>query len=371
MSSTTQSPTQQQQGQLREFLNSQQGPIPKPNLFNSNRGANRQFSELFTPDSGLLGSKQSRDSLFAIMTQNGTSVQDGNVVFSPEFTSNIDSIVSQFLRGIDSQPSSAMPPKPVVSEGNDAQGSKSRHVGGGGGAVCHTRPQTLADFQKESQKKKQNSPHKPLTCVVCQHTNDSGTCKFKNCHNSHPFNSKSVVVKHHDKEGKKILVAEVCSHFNTGSCKEESSCKSAHLSREDYEKVVAKNEAYVQSKKKEDSKVSPQEKRTKQPSIVPSQVRFGQPSSSSASPASPPVESQVFNGLDPFMFAGLTAVSNGLSGSLFGSFNHLTEWSNFMVGGGIASDAGSPQPRSHSPAVEVFDSENEQGEKQGDEQGGQ
>jgi len=360
--SSTQSQTQQGQ-QLIEFLNSQQGPIPKPNLFNPNTGANRRFSELFTPNSGLLGSKQRRDSLFGIMTQNGTSVQDGNVVFSPEFTSNIDSIVSQFLRGIDSQPSSAMPPKPVVSESNDALGSKSRHVGGGGGAVCHTRPKTLADFQ-ESEKKKPIPPKTPLTCVVCQHTNDSGTCKFKDCHNFHPFNSKSVVVKQHDNGGKKFLVAVVCSHFSTGSCKHEGSCKYAHLSIEEYEKVVAQNEAR-NNKKKEDSKVSPQEKPTKQPSIVPSQVRFGRPSSSSASPASPPVESQVFNGLDPFMIAGLTAVSDGLSGSLFGSFDHLTEWSNFMVGGGKASEAGSPPPRSYSPAVEVFDSKDEQGDEQG------
>ena len=135
MSSSTQCPIQQGQGQPHEFLNSQQCPISKQNMFNPNTGAIRRFSELFTPNTGLLSSKPRRDSLFKIMTRHGMSVQDGNVIFSPEFSSNIDSIVSQFLRGIDSQPSSAMPPKPVVSEGSDAHGSKSKHVGGGGGAV--------------------------------------------------------------------------------------------------------------------------------------------------------------------------------------------------------------------------------------------
>jgi len=392
---------------LREFLTSKQNEtIQRPNLFNSKVPENVQFSGLFDKPAGLLSTREQRDLLLRIMTNHGVSVErgNGNVVFSPEFSSQIDLIVSEFIQQIETQSSpsnetSTVRPqagggagcKKVSEKSSKEEASAASQVSeiklitesgveavkgcskkpkagcataGGGGAVCHERPKTLADFQKESEKKKPIPPKMPLTCVVCQHTTASGTCQFKHCQNFHPFNPTSVVVKQHDNGDKKFLVAKVCPHFSTGSCKHENSCNFAHLSREEFEKVVAKNKAYEQNKKKEDSKVSPQEKRTKQPSIVPSQVLFGRPSSSSASPASPPpVESQFSTGIDPFMFAGLTAVSDGLSGSVFDDFDPLTEWSNFMVGGGMASEAGSPPPRSYSPAVEVLDSEDD---KQGD-----
>ena len=337
MSSTSQQQQTQQQ-QLVDFLTSKvqessQSPVRKTHLFNQKCLQNTGFLELFT-NSGILSLKEARQKLFRLMESTGVSVDSGNVIFTGDFPLQINAIVEQFLREIDSQSN------PTASAETTIAQPKATVATAGGGAVCRqlstplkkpVHETTLAQFQE---KQLQSRHQKPLTCLVCPHTkrDSSGTCTYSNCGNFHPFNQSSVVVREQpDKSGKKLLVANVCSDFINGSCRHEN-CRNAHLSSGEYTNVVQKDQAY-KSKKAEGAKVSSHEEQRKQ-LIVPSQVHLGGPSRSSASQASH--HSKIHN---PDIFA---------------------EWLSFINEEGSVSAAVSPPPRSYSPAVEVPESEDEE-----------
>ena len=106
--------------------------VGRSNLFNPNRPPNTAFWGLFG-ESGPLNTKDKRDAFFEIMKTNETSVRDGNVIFSPEFSSRIDSIVSQFLEGIDDSQSSS-------DVANSAGQPNATVATAGGSAVCQRKP---------------------------------------------------------------------------------------------------------------------------------------------------------------------------------------------------------------------------------------
>ena len=347
-----------QKQQLIDFLNfkaRESSPVRKTDLFNQKCLQNTGFLELFT-NSGILSLKEARQKLFRLMESTGVSVDSGNVIFTGDFPLQINAIVEQFLREIDSQSNPtasaettiAQPKAAVATAGGGAvcqrktiAQPKAAVATAGGGAVCHTRPMTLAQFQEESQKK----PNKPLTCLVCPHTkkDGSGTCKFSSCGNFHPRNS-SVVVNHIDKGGKKILLAKVCTDFNDGSCI-NNNCTQAHLSRDEYANVVQKDQAYKSKKEEEGAKVSSQEKPKTSTVIVPSQVHLVLPSPSSASQASHHSNIDNLN-----ISEGSSADSNDI----------FAQWVRFINEEESVSAAVSPPPRSYSPAVEVRESEDEE-----------
>ena len=367
--------------------------VGRSNLFNPNRPANTAFLGLFG-ESGPLNTKDKRDAFFEIMMTdgNGTSVRDGNVIFSPEFSSRIDSIVSQFLEGIDDSQSSSdvansagQPNATVATAGGSAvcqrkpSGKPNATVAtAGGGAACqkktsgqpkeavatagggaafqkktscqtkdavatagggaayhkgHSKPgMTLADFQAKSQSSK------PLKCVLCQHTDkESGTCKFKKCSNAHPLNPGSVV-----------LFAYVCENFKNGSCQFEGRCKNAHIPANEYAAVL-ENERLRRESKAECPKVSKvsSEKQRRPSVIVPSQVHFGRPSQPSALLLEKPGYS--FDPRDPF----LGFLDLGL----------FAQWSSV-----VSEKKPDDVDFSHQPsAVEVFDSSDDEENVEGDE----
>ncbi len=376
--SSPQTPQTPQTEVLRDFLSSlpQRPPLNRADLFNPIVAGNTAFSQLF--GSGILSSKKDRDALFKIMSANGASVSGGNVTFSHEFSSQIDSIVLQFLQGINSQSSSDVPQPPptkpkatVATAGGSAvcqrktSGQPKAAVAtAGGGAVCHKQPSsskpskcellTFAQFQES----KHNGQKPHLTCVVCEHTmqDGSGTCKHEKCGKAHPFNLSSIkVMKSKTKTGKTVPVATVCPHFNSGGCKLESGCTYAHLSQEEYAKVVEKNRLW-REQRAGSAEVSSSTDKPKKPSmIVPSQVRFERPSQ-----ASHPVEIPD----DEFISGALLNIAARLQPFAFDGFDVAGELSRFMSGEN-ASAAVSPSPRSYSPAVEILDSDSDV--EQGDE----
>jgi hypothetical protein len=340
MSSTRKSQSSQS-SILFKFLTkgSQEGPISKANLFNPLTPANQEFSSLF---SGFLNSKERRSALFELMKQNGASVEDGNVVFEPDFSSHIDAIVREFLPEKESKPlkkgkGSCCGAAAAVSSCQRIESQSSKHVGGG--AVCHKRPNsdpiTLAQFQ-ESKSKQENQ-----TCLICANTNNdgSGTCKFKNCGLSHPQNPTSVVVQEQKKSNGTVLVANVCSHFQNGTCKYNDGCRNAHLSKDECAKVLEKNRIH-REKKIAGTEVSSEKPKTPAV-IVPSQVRLERPSHSSA-PST-----------------GLSRVAAELQDS----DTFFDKWFDFILERESASVAVSFTPRSYSPAVEVSGSDDEQGDQ--------
>jgi hypothetical protein len=333
--------------------------VRRSDLFNPTVSSNSPFLRLFG-ESGPLDTKDKRDAFFEIMKANGTSVRDGNVIFSPEFSSRIDSIVRQFLQGIDDSQSSSdvansagQPNATVATAGGSAvcqrkpSGKPNATVAtAGGGAACqkktsgqlkeavatagggaafqkkpagqpkeavatagrsaafhkgHPKPMTLADFQAKSESSK------TLKCVLCQHTDkDSGKCKFSNCSNVHPLNPKSVVFKEISSKGRQVLLAKVCENYQNDSCVLNETCTHAHISPGEYA-MVLENEQRRRELKAECPKVSKvsSEKQRRPSGIVPSQVHFGRPSQSSALPA--PVSHLLeipgysFDPIDPFL----------------------------------------------------------------------
>jgi hypothetical protein len=338
-----------QSSELFKFLNdknqkSKEGPVSKTDFFNSTTVHNQRFSSLFT-GSGFLNSKERRSALFELMKQNGASVEDGNVVFAPDFSSHIDGIVSHFFPEKESKPlkhGKGSCCGAAVSSCQQIESQSSKHVRGG--AVCHKRPNsdpiTLSEFQEST------SRYSNETCLVCANTNNdgSGTCKFKNCDFSHPQNPTSVVVQKQKTSKRTILVANVCSHFQNGTCKYEGKCRNAHISKEEYAMVVERNRMH-REKKIAGTQVSSEKPKTPAV-IVPSQVRLERHSHSSAHST------------------GLSRVAAELQDLAFQDSDALFEkWLGFTLGGEHASAAVSSTPRSYSPAVEVSDSDDEKGDQ--------
>ena len=367
--------------------------VRRSDLFNPKVPSNIAFWGLFG-ESGPLNTKDKRDAFFEIMMTdgNGTSVRDGNVIFSPEFSSRIDSIVSQFLEGIDDSQSSSdvansagQPNATVATAGGSAvcqrkpsgkpnatvatagggaacqkktsgQPKEAVAIAGGGGAVCEKskqKPKTFAELIAESKTKQPQQ--KLMTCLLCMHTNPDGSGKCisrKQCHGFHPFNLATIIPKKVlGKDGKERLIAPVCDGFTKGLCHNEG-CKTAHLTIEEYDKVFIKNEAYAKSKEEESSKASRPEKLKKPPqSLVPSQVLFGRPSSSSALPVSHLLEMPGYS-FDPRdQFLG------------FLDLGLFPQWSSV-----VSEKKPDDVDFSHQPsAVEVFDSSDDEENVEGDE----
>ena len=342
MSSTRKS----QSSLLFKFLtqkSQKEGTVSKPDLFNPTTLENKEFSSLF---SGILNSKKRRSDLFELMEKNGVSVRDGNVVFEPDFSSHIYAIVTEFLPEKESKPlkkeKGSSCGAAAVSSCQQIESQSSKHVGGG--AVCHTRPNsksiTLAQFQEST------SRYSNETCLVCANTNNdaSGTCKFKNCDFSHPQNPTSVVVQEQKMSKRTIIVANVCYHFQQGTCKYNDQCRNAHLSKDECAKVLEKNRIH---REKKIAGIEAFSEKPKKPAvIVPSQVRLERPSHSSA----PSTE--------------LSRVAAELQDLAFQDSDAFFEkWLDFTLGEEHASAAVSFTPRSYSPAVEVSDSDDEKGDQ--------
>ena len=338
-------------------------------LFNAKVPLNIAFGELFG-ESGPLNTRDKRDAFFEIMITDGNGVNyiDEIVTFLPEFSSRINSIVSQFLEGIDDSQSSSdvansagQPNTTVATAGRGAafqkktsgQPKEAVAIAGGGEAVCHqskAKPKTLSDFIKESEEKKPLRKH--LTCVLCRNRkpDGSGTCTSPNkCKDTHPLNPMTIVpIQVTDKNGKELLIANVCHYFKNNSC-HNPDCEFAHLPEQEYDDLVAKRKAYEKSKKEESSKASRPEKLKKPPQIlVPSQV--GRPSQPSALPVSHLLEMTGYS-FDPRdQFLG------------FRDLGLFAQWSSV-----VSEKKPDDVDFSHQPsAVEVSDSTDEKKNVEGD-----
>ena len=363
MSSTRKSQSSQssQSSILFRFLiqkSQKEGTVSKPDLFNPTTLENKEFSSLF---SGILNSKERRSALFELMEKNGVTVRDGNVVFAPDFSSHIDAIVTEFLPKKESQPlkkgKGSCCGAAAVSSCQQIESQSSKHVGGG--AVCHTRPNsksiTLSEFQKSSLNQEETKETKNLLrCTVCPHTNPdgSGTCdsKYKKCDSCHPFNQKSVVVEQRKTyKGFTILTTPICFYFQAEKCKYGPNCRNAHLSKDECAKVLEKNQAHKD--KKTTGVEGSSEKPKNSPMIVPSQVHLGRPPQSSSSQ-------------EPFISTGLSRVAAELQDLAFQDPKaFFDKWFDFILERESASAAVSSTHRSYSPAVEVSDSDDEQGDQ--------
>jgi len=337
---------------------------------------NRENS-LFIPNGGIFHgpeNKQNRGSFMKALQRHGVEVQGTTpanqyVVFPQGFQEFIPAIVADFLGNLDSVSSA----KPVMSKKLELDAKTQticshgypcafnasccpRVASGGAAAVPHSSskssmsPMTLAQLQEEQWQSKNTK----ILCVVCQFTNKngSGSCKYKGCNCSHPFNPKSVVIKENPKtDGKNFYTARVCQDFIRGSCKNEM-CEYAHLSVKEYDAAV-ENERIRRKSKAERSKVSSKKQPEGQKKIVPSQVRVGQPQQHTHHLGEMPMINS---------FCEFLADETGSEWNAFAGSNLFSELLNFESREG---EQKSRQSRSYSPAVEVDSSDEES--VQGDE----
>ncbi len=399
---------------LTEFLNnasSKGSPIRLTDLLNPTNPENQrpEVNVLFLPEGILHGpkNKSERKRLMDIFVKNGVQLQGENpanqfVVFPQNFQSLIPDIVDEFLSNPESvssaKPAAAVNPKkqhrdakprPVIcpnghvcdskdhmctggatgGRGGGAAGGGGAAAAAGGGAAAHrhysSKPQqmTLAQLQKqknqELQAKERNE--KPLTCVVCQSTkpDGSGTCKYKQCDNYHPYNVLHVVINEHSKNGKPTFyTAVVCQGFNNGSCPNGETCPFAHLSIAEYNTAVEKDRIRRESKAAHQN-VSSKKQPGRPKMIVPSQVQFKKQQQQH-----PHLSGKM--SMDPLIRAGLFEVAAGLQEFAFEGSDVLSDLSNFMRGQEEIPLNGDTESWWPDAAVEVPDSSDDEESEQGD-----